>query len=258
MIKKWIYYIPQVDKYLLKDELDAYLTNNPTHTAIEQLADESFQTVSGNRHPLGSIPLRQPDDSIVYLTASGDTVSVKTGELTTVPLSTDSSLTSYSGFAESRFVNTSGDAMSGFLTLNDNPTLSGHASNKSYVDTKAKPKQLSYNFAKGVTNNSTTYTSTAIFPFEGTNSFGPVLSVSGVFRTASITTSGQARLFNLTTNTELATTAFFSGASTANLLVPFTISGGNFPSSGVLLDLQVRRTSGSNANITVFNLDIKG
>ena len=47
---------------------------------------------------------------------------------------TNSQIAAYSGTAESRFVNVSGDTMIGFLTLNADPTASGHAATKQYVD----------------------------------------------------------------------------------------------------------------------------
>ena len=50
--------------------------------------------------------------------------------------SNSSDLTAYSGYAEGAFVNVSGDTMTGFLTLSGDPTLSGHASNKYYVDSQ--------------------------------------------------------------------------------------------------------------------------
>lgn len=67
-----------------------------------------------------------------------------------------SSLTTYSGFAEGRFVNTSGDAMTGYLTLHANPTSSGHAATKQYVDNT-------------VINSITNITSTGIITLSGSD-----------------------------------------------------------------------------------------
>ena len=52
----------------------------------------------------------------------------------TVTSGYNSAISTYSGIAEGRFVNVSGDTMTGFLTLNADPTASGHAANKAYVD----------------------------------------------------------------------------------------------------------------------------
>jgi len=69
------------------------------------------------------------DDDVIVLRSELETAS---GDLSS---EIDSDISSYSGYAEGAFVNESGDTMTGFLTLSADPTASGHAANKNYVDT---------------------------------------------------------------------------------------------------------------------------
>lgn len=66
-------------------------------------------------------------DTTEIVTISGDAV-------TTANNYTDGEITALSGYAEGAFVNVSGDTMTGFLTLHADPTASGHAATKQYVD----------------------------------------------------------------------------------------------------------------------------
>jgi hypothetical protein len=68
-------------------------------------------------------------DTTEIVTISGDAVA-------TANSFTTSSIATYSGFAEGQFVNVSGDTMTGFLTLHADPTASGHAVTKQYVDSQ--------------------------------------------------------------------------------------------------------------------------
>jgi hypothetical protein len=261
--------------------------------------------------------------------------------VTTASIFTTNSVTTYSGFAEGRFVNTSGDSMTGFLTLNADPTLSGHSSNKFYVDQRDSsisgyfqnqvnilnsgvldvsnsgslnhnnvgninlgfglqsssgvgnnvnitttglvsdttfatytgnlPSQvlsltatggyrvLSYSYADngnvGIQINSTSYQTVSYISFPGTLRMGPVNFFEGVFSVASAGSVGQARVYNLSNNTTVAS-GTFSGTSPG--LFSLSTSGGSaLPSGSAVFRVELRRNSG-NGNMIIHGLSILG
>lgn len=87
---------------------------------ISVTVDSTKFTISGNQAALSG--------ALAAQIAAGDANAVSSGS---------AALTAYSGYAESAFVNADGDTMTGFLTLNADPTSALHASTKQYVDVAA-------------------------------------------------------------------------------------------------------------------------
>ena len=95
------------------------------------LAEAKSYADSGDASTLSSAQ-SYTDSEISSL--SGYVDSQDSATLSSAQSYADSAVSTYSGFAEDQFVNESGDTMTGFLSLHADPTASGHAANKAYVD----------------------------------------------------------------------------------------------------------------------------
>jgi len=115
------------------------------------VADAKFVDVAGDTMTgflvLNADPTASGHASTKQYVDAGDVSAAASGAAQAA-----SALTVYSGFAESRFVNVAGDTMTGFLVLNADPTASGHAANKAYVDSQVGSVNISVQ-----ENNSTVY-----------------------------------------------------------------------------------------------------
>lgn len=88
---------------------------------------------------LQAVPLQQLNSEISTLSGYVDTQDAAT--LSSAQSYTDSAITTYSGFAETQFVNIAGDTMTGALVLSGAPSTGNEAVNKDYADSLAAAVQ---------------------------------------------------------------------------------------------------------------------
>jgi len=125
-------------------------------------------------------------------------------------------LLAYSGYAEGAFVNVAGDSMTGFLTLNADPTASGHAANKNYVDSQVSAVQptVQVDFTTGTDLDVTQNT----LPLNGGTVVNPTSSVYTV--NANNVSIGQTGFYRVSWNVECQKT----GGSTQRRLLQTNIN----------------------------------
>lgn len=157
------------------DTMTGFLTLNADPTAALHAATKQYvDSVSGN------------------ITSDLSTLS---GNLSS---EIDSDIATYSGFAESQFVNIAGDIMTGFLTLFADPTASGHAANKYYVDSQASSVQptVQIDFTVGTDLDVTQNT----LPLNAGTTINPTASVYTV--NSNDVSIGQEGFYKVTWNVE--------------------------------------------------------
>lgn len=154
-------------------------------------------------------------DTTEIVTISGDAVS-------TANTYTDGEITSLSGYAEGAFVNVSGDTMTGFLTLNADPTANLHAATKQYVDSSVAAVAVS-----GSNDGSLVHGEVQNFDF-GTG----LVASSGTAGTLEVNVSG---VVLTTTNQSIAGDKTFTGDTVMDGLLTsnagFVTSSGATPAS---------------------------
>ena len=114
----------------------AQFTISGNSSAVSGYVDSRIATLSGyvNTQDAAAVTSGQSYTNSQISTLSGYVNTQDAAAVTSGQSYTNSQIASYSGYAEGAFVNVSGDTMTGFLTLNADPTASGHAATKQYVD----------------------------------------------------------------------------------------------------------------------------
>ena len=156
-----------------------------------------------------------------------------------------------------------GDTMTGFLTLHADPTASGHAVTKQYVDSEITSLMSSISINQsfqdengpGINTASTTYEAMNFLIFAGTDKVGTLAAIKAVIDVSDGSTTGQVRIYDSTNAQTIAESAIF--ADTAPTLLDLgTIS--NLPASEAIWELQLRKVSGGGSrNIRIYALNLE-
>jgi hypothetical protein len=155
----------------------------------------------------------QNSEDIISL--SGYTVLVS-GNLQSDINQNSSDITSLSGYVDSNYVSISGDTMTGFLTLHADPTQSGHAATKQYVDSASDiAKAISFSVGdsdiEGIVTTESDWTPLTTFVFPGSDVIGTPSKINAVIHTETgkntdiriydYTNANQIAILNNSTNT---------------------------------------------------------
>jgi len=242
----WRYWVHEQQKFVA--DADQYLTLNPTHQITERFVDDAHPAgISGEYIPDDTFVYVRVDGDLYELSISGNDVTITpsggspsiAGSGTYLPLAggtmtgdlildhdpvqdleaatkqyvdgaviSGSDLASYSGYAEGAFVNVSGDTMTGFLTLNADPTASGHAANKNYVDNSNST--LSGSLSSEITSEISTYSGYAE---------GAFVNISGDTMTGFLTLSADPTASGHAANKNYVDAAVQSGIDASNIEV---------------------------------------
>ena len=129
------------DVIVLRSELETlsgYVDSQDAATlsSAQSYTDSEISSLSGyvDSQDAATLSSAQSYTDSEISSLSGYVDSQDAATLSSAQSYADSAVSTYSGFAEDQFVNESGDTMTGFLSLHADPTASGHAANKAYVD----------------------------------------------------------------------------------------------------------------------------
>jgi hypothetical protein len=162
-----------------------------------------------------------------------------------------------SGALNNSKVAKAGDTMTGLLVLSADPTASGHAATKQYVDDQSH-KLINIAFGSGtvyaISHNSGTWTTRARLIFPGSTFFKTIIKFSVIAYAGAANNSGSIRIQDVTNGNTVATISSIT-ATSATLYSTTSIS--NVPTNTAIFEIQIQRNSG-NSTIYCNSLQLEG
>jgi hypothetical protein len=249
------------------EEETSHLTTFSGHAVVNYAIEDSYYTSVANDP---GFKIGAPESGTSTVAVSGfDTIEdalnfiVASGIAPLNPTSgTPTTLSGYSTIEEAVLdiqdtkVDRSGDTMTGFLTLHADPTVSGHAATKQYVDNElstvsgANGNVQAYSFSEGIIGSANTYSTEARLIWSGSDKVGVPVSISALLSTSN---TGYIRIYDVTNALTVAELVAFTGTTpTIRDLGALT----NVSSAPAVWEIQLRK-SGGGANTTCFGLNIE-